>query len=189
MVQPNSLPSWHSTGPNWPYAMVWLNGDACHIPLPPEGHLSAMAEGSISNVPYGNIHQLEICQLLSSGSWVVYLEELNGCQVPVITTLPESLSNSMTMLEGKSTFLQVDLSQSATKEQEPKALSVGSSLSPTPAASSTRAFPPKSRRPNQYDHEGQWTPIPGSSGYFWPSIWKFHPKKTRIPGLSHTITS
>ena len=58
-------------------------------------------------------------------------------------TLPESLSNGMTMLEGKSTFLQVDISQSATKEQESKALSLGSGLSPTPAASPTRAFPPK----------------------------------------------
>ena len=63
-------------------------------------------------------------KLLSSGSWVVYLEGLNGCQVPVIMTLPESLSNSMTMLKDESTFLQVDLSQSATKEQEPKALSL-----------------------------------------------------------------
>ena len=40
-------------------------------------------------------------------------------------------------------FLQVDLSQSATKEQESKALSLGSGLSPNPAASPTQAFPPK----------------------------------------------
>ena len=50
-----------------------------------------------------------------------YLERLNGCQLPVIMTLPESLSNGMTMFEGGSTFLQVDLSQSATREQESKA--------------------------------------------------------------------
>ena len=23
-----------STGPNWPYALVQLNGDACHVPFP-----------------------------------------------------------------------------------------------------------------------------------------------------------
>ena len=74
---------------------------------------------------------------------MVYLEGLNGCQVPVIMTLPESLSNGMTMLEGKSTFLLVDLSQSATNEQESKALSLGSGLSSTVAASPTRAFHPK----------------------------------------------
>ena len=44
------------------------------------------------------------------------------------------------MLECKSTFLQVDLSQLATKEQGPMALSLGGGLSPTPAASPTRAF-------------------------------------------------
>ena len=47
------------------------------------------------------------------------------------------------MLEGESTFLQVDLSQSTTKEQEPKALSLGGGFSPTPAASPARAFPPR----------------------------------------------
>ena len=132
-----------STGPNWPYALVWLNGDTCHVPLPKEGHLSVMTEEHTSHVPYGKILQLEVHQLLSSGSQVVYPEGLNGCQVPVIMTLPESLSNGMTMLEGKSTFLQVDLSQSTTKEQESKAFSLSSGLSPTPATSPTWAFPPK----------------------------------------------
>ena len=60
-----------STGPNWPYALVWLNGDACHVPLPNKGHLSVMVEGTTSNVPYRKISQLEVCQLLSSGSQVV----------------------------------------------------------------------------------------------------------------------
>ena len=132
-----------STGPNWPYALVQLNGDAHHVPLPKEGHLSVMAEESTTHVPYGRICQLEVSQLLSSGSWVVYPEGLDGCQVLVIPTLPESLSNGLTMLEGESTFLQVDLSQSTTKVQESKALSLGGCLSPTPAASPTRAFPLK----------------------------------------------
>ena len=99
-----------STGPNQPYTLVWLNGDAYHVPLPKEGHLSVMAEEHTSHVPYGRIWQLEVYQLLSSGSQVVYPEGLNGCQIPVIMTLPESLSNGMTMLKGKSAFLQVDLS-------------------------------------------------------------------------------
>ena len=132
-----------STGSNWPYALVQLNGDACHMPLPTEGHLSVMMEENISKVPCRKICQLEVCQLLGSGSWVIYPEGLNGCQVPVITSLPESLFNYVTMLEGESTFLKVDLSQSATREQESKALSLGSGLSPTPAASPTRALPPK----------------------------------------------
>ena len=90
-----------STGPNWPYALVQLNGDAHHMPHPTEGHLSVKVQGSTSNVPYGEICQLEVCQLLSSGSRVVYPEGLNGCQVLVIMTLLESLPNGMTMLKGK----------------------------------------------------------------------------------------
>ena len=132
-----------STRPNWPYALVQLNRDAHHVPLPTEGHLSVMMEGNTSNVSCGKICQLAVHQLLSSGSWVVYLEGLNGCQVPVIMSLPESLSKGMTMLEDESTFLQVILSQSATKEQESKALFLSSHLSTTLAASPTRAFPHK----------------------------------------------
>ena len=132
-----------STRPNWPYALVQLNGDGHHVPLPTEGHLSVMMEGNTSNVPCGKIYHLEVHQHLGSGSWVVYPEGLNRCQVPVIKSLPESLSNGMTMLKSESTFLQVDLSQSTTKEQESKALSLGSGLSPTMAASPTRALPPK----------------------------------------------
>ena len=49
----------------------------------------------------------------------------------------------MTMLKGESTFLQLDLSQSTTKEQESKDLSLGGGLSPTLATSPTRALPPK----------------------------------------------
>ena len=134
-----------SVGPDWPYALVWLNGDGHHVPLPTEGHLSVMTEGNTSNVPCGKICQLEVHQLLISGSQVVYLEGLNGCQVPVVMTLPELLSNGMTMLKGKPTFLQVDLSQYTTKEQEPKASYLSSGLSPPPASGPTRAFPARQR--------------------------------------------
>ena len=58
-------------------------------------------------------------------------------------TLPESLSQGVTLLRGKSTFLQVDLSKSTTEKQEPKTPSLGSGLSPAPAGSLAWAFPPK----------------------------------------------
>ena len=106
-----------STGPSWPYVLVWLNGDTCHMPLPKEGHLSVMTEENTVHVPYREVYQLQVFQILSSGSRVVYLQRLNGCQVLVIMTLPELLSNGMTMLEGRSTFLQVGLSQSATRSK------------------------------------------------------------------------
>ena len=36
------LTAWVSSGPNWPYALVQLNEDAHHAPLPKEGHLGVL---------------------------------------------------------------------------------------------------------------------------------------------------
>ena len=132
-----------STGPNWPCALVQLNSDVCHMPLPTEGHLSVIMEVNTSNVPCRKIHQSEVCELLGSGSQVVGPERLNRCQVPEVMSLPEVLSNGMTMIKGESAFPQADLSQSATTEQESKALSLGGGLSSTPATSPTQGLPPK----------------------------------------------
>ena len=43
------------TGPACPYALVWLNGDAHHVPLPKEGHLSVKVMGGTSNTAYGRV--------------------------------------------------------------------------------------------------------------------------------------
>ena len=94
-----------SAGPNWPYTFVQFNGDAHHMPLPNEGHLSTMIEGMLSNIPCRRICQLEVHQLLHSEAQVVYPKGLNGCLVPVIITLPEALSHGMTMLNDEPTFL------------------------------------------------------------------------------------
>ena len=110
-----------------------FNGDACHIPLPKEGHLSAMTEGMSSNIPCRRICQLEVHQLLHSEAQVVYPKGLNGCLVLLITSLPKSLSHSMNVLSDEPTFLQVDLSQFMTEEHESKApFPSGNSTSTTP---------------------------------------------------------
>ena len=36
------LTAWVSSGPDWPYALVWMNKDTCHVPLPKEGHLGIL---------------------------------------------------------------------------------------------------------------------------------------------------
>ena len=71
-----------STGPNWPYALVQLNGDTCYVPILREGHLSALVEGGTSSAACGRVSQLEVCQLLSSSSQVIYPVGLNGCESP-----------------------------------------------------------------------------------------------------------
>ena len=47
-----------STRLDWPYALVWLNGDAHHMPLPREGHLSALVEGGTSSDTCRRVSQL-----------------------------------------------------------------------------------------------------------------------------------
>ena len=38
------LTTWVSNGPNWPYALVQLNEDTCHVPLLKEGHLGILPQ-------------------------------------------------------------------------------------------------------------------------------------------------
>ena len=63
-----------SSGSNWSYAFMHFNGDAHHVPLPKEGHLSAMTDGTPSNIPCRWICQLEVHQLLHLEAQVVYPE-------------------------------------------------------------------------------------------------------------------
>ena len=113
------------------------------MPLPNEGHLSAMMEGMPSNIPCGRIHQLKVHQLLHSEARVVYPEGLNRCLVPVITTLPESLSQGMTLLNDKSTLLQVDISQFMTEGHESKTPFLGGGSTSTSCTHPAMAPPPK----------------------------------------------
>ena len=100
-----------SARPNWPYTSVWFNGDTHHMPLPKEGHLSAMMEGMLSNIPCRRICHLEVHQLLHSEAWVVYPKGLNGCLVPVTTTLPNHYPMAWPCFDDEPTLLQVDILQ------------------------------------------------------------------------------
>ena len=102
-----------------------------------------MIEGGTSSATCGQTSQLDTCQLLSLGSQVIYPVGLNGCEIPVITSLPKSLAKGMTMLGGKPIYLSVDIPQSAAKGKESKAPSPGSHSIPILTASPIRAPLPK----------------------------------------------
>ena len=129
--------------PNWLYALVWLNVDACHVPLPEEGHLSISMEGGTNSATCRWTSQLDVCQLLNSGSQVIYPVGLNGCEIPVITSLPKLLAKGMTMLGGKPIYLSMDILQSATEGQVSKSPSPGGHSIPILTTSPIRAPPPK----------------------------------------------
>ena len=133
-----------SAGPDWSYALVQLNGDACHAPSPMEEHLSIMVKGSTSSVNCRRISQLEVHQLFSLGSQVIYPAGFNGCEVPMIISLPKSLANGTTMLRGGPISLPMTIPQSTMMGQEPKALYLGGHSISIPTASPIRAPPPNS---------------------------------------------
>ena len=71
------------------------------------------------------ISQLEVCQLLISSLQVAYPIELNGHKKPIITSLPESLANGLSLTGGMSIYLEIDIPQSMAEEPDWKALPIG----------------------------------------------------------------
>ena len=114
-----------SSGPDWPYALVQLNGDTHHAPLPGEGHPSVWPEGGTSSATCRRVSQLEVCQLLSLGLQVIYPVGLNRYKIPLITSLPESLANSTNLPGGEPIYLEVDILQSIAEGPEWKVLPSG----------------------------------------------------------------
>ena len=80
-----------NSGDNWAYAFVQFNENAQHMPLPKEGHLSAMIDGTPSRKMCGHLHQLDVWQLLQCRDHVVYPKGLNGGLEPVLTSLSGAL--------------------------------------------------------------------------------------------------
>ena len=119
------LTAWVSSGPNWPYALVQLHKDTCHAPLPKEGHLGILSQRGAEMTACGRISHLEVHQLLVSSLQVTYPIGLNGCEEPVITSLPESLANGKSLTGGKSVHLEIDIPQSLAEEPDWKVLPIG----------------------------------------------------------------
>ena len=103
------LTAWVSSGPDWPYALVWLNEDTHHAPFPKEGHLGVLPEGGTDSTTCGRISQKEFHQLLISGLQITYLVGLNGHNDPIVTFLPESLANGISLTGGRSVYLEAGI--------------------------------------------------------------------------------
>ena len=139
------LTAWVSSGPNWPYALVQLNEDTHHVPLPKEGHPGILPQGGTDMTACRRISQLEVCQLLTSGLQVAYLVGLNGWEDPIITSLPESLANGISLTGGGSIYLEVDIPQLMAEESDQKVSPLGK-CSSILIASPLKTTPPKLER-------------------------------------------
>ena len=83
-----------SSGPDWPYVFAQLYKGSNHTPLSKDKHLGILPWGKAEESPHGQISQLEVCQLLSTGPQVVYPVGLNVCDQSVTIDLMEPLHSS-----------------------------------------------------------------------------------------------
>ena len=119
------LTAWPSSGPDWPYTLVWLHKGACHEPLPKEGHLCNLPQREVEGTPCRQISQMEVHQLLITSPQIVYPIGLNGCDEPIITSLPEPLASGISLTTGESVYLEIDIPPSPVEEPDQKVLPLG----------------------------------------------------------------
>ena len=124
-----------SPGSKCPYTLVQFNGDAHHAPLPKEGQLSFQVMGGTGSATCRRVIQLQVCQLLSSNSQVVYPAGLNGCEVLLITSPPGPMAKGINLLSDEPIYLKVDIPQSDMEGPELKTLPLGSHSPSTSIAS------------------------------------------------------
>ena len=175
-----------STGSDWPYALVWLNGDACHVPLHREGYLSTLVEGGTSSATCRKVSQVEVCQLLSLISQVIYPVGLNRCEVPMIASPPKSLAKGTNLLGGKSILLKNGHPTIHCRGAKTQSAAPWQSLLFHPDCKPCQGFSAKGGRRGQHDHGSEGAPIPGGIRHVWTHIREFHSKDTRAHGPGHT---
>ena len=98
-----------SSGPDWPYVLAWLYKGSNHTPLPKDKHLGILPKGKVEESSYGQISQLKVCQLLSTGPRVIYPVGLNGLNQLVTINLPEPLHNGSSITTDEHPLLRIDI--------------------------------------------------------------------------------
>ena len=181
------LTAWASSRPNWPYTLVQLHEGTWHAPLPKEGHLGILPQRGVEATLCGWISQLEVHQLLIASPQVAYPIGLNGYEEPVITSLPEPLTNSINLTRGKSVYLEIDILLSLAEEPDWKVPPIGK-VSTTVIACPHKSTP-QIRRRGQNDHGGKESPILSNAGHIWPWVWKLNSKEAKPSGHPYASTS
>ena len=112
-----------SSGTDWPYVLAQLYECSSHVLLPKGTHLGILLQVEAERTCCGQISQLDVHQLLSSGPQVVYPIGLNGHREPIITTLPEPLSSGMSIIASEHPYLEIEIPPHG--ESDTKVLPIG----------------------------------------------------------------
>ena len=115
-----NLTAYTSSGVNWPYTLAQLCENPHHAPLPKNKHLGILLQGKVQETFCGQISQLKVCQLLAASPQVVYPIGLNGHDEPIITTLPDLLGSSISLIASKHIYLEIDIPSPPMEEPDQK---------------------------------------------------------------------
>ena len=118
-----TLAAYPSSGTDWPYALAQLYKGSHHAPLPKDTHLGILPQGNLEETSCGQISQLDICQLLSTGPQLVYPSGLKGHDEPIMTTLPELLSSGTSIIAIEHLYLEINIPPK--EESDTRALPIG----------------------------------------------------------------
>ena len=118
------LSSLTSEGSDWPYVLIQSYEGANHMPFPEDRHICILPQEKAES-PSGQISQLKIHQLLSTGPSVVFPIELNGGDQSVTIDLPESLHTSSSVTTDEYPYIKVNIPTSIPHEQDCASLPLG----------------------------------------------------------------
>ena len=125
------LSSYISKGSDWPYILIQLYEGANHMPLPKGKHLCVLPQEKAES-PSGQISQLKICQLLSSGPLVIFPVELNSGDQRATIELPEPLHMGSSVTTNEYPYIKVKIPTPTPEKQDCATLPLGGKLnSPT----------------------------------------------------------
>ena len=94
---------------DWPSALVQLYKGSGHAPIPKGKHQGILHQGKLEETSCGWTRQLDVCQLLSTSPQVVYPSGLNRHDEPIIPTLPEPLSSSVSLITSEHPYLETNI--------------------------------------------------------------------------------
>ena len=109
-----------SSETDWPYTLAQLYEDPHHVPLPKDKHLGILPHGMAKETPCGQISQLKVCQLLATGPQIIYPIGFNGHDEPFITTLPELLDSSISLIASEHVYLVIAIPSPPMEEPDQK---------------------------------------------------------------------
>ena len=107
-----------SSRPNWPYVLAQLYKGSNHTPLPKDKHLGILPQEKVEESPCGQISQLKVCQLLSTGPQVIYLVGLNRSNQPVTIDLPEPLHSGSSITIDEYPYIRIDIPLPTSEEPD-----------------------------------------------------------------------